>query len=72
MGDFAVKASSTAGAAHKVQAGIEREALEVLVQLGERQSDAEELIGKVMRNYDDIETTDALVQAVYRIKTGVR
>jgi len=72
MADFAVQASSTAGAAYKAQTEIEREALEVLIQLGERQNDAEELIGKAMRNYDNIKTTDALVQAVYRVKTGAR
>ena len=68
----AVKASSAASKAYKAQTEIEREALEVLVQLGERQNDAEELIGKAMRNYDNIKTTDALVQAVYRIKMGAR
>ena len=48
-----------------------REALEILLQLGERQTEAEELILRATQTFDDIATTDSLVQAVYRLKSGM-
>jgi len=70
MSDFALEAAR-AGVAHKPLSDIEREALEILLQLGERQSEAEELILRATQTFDDVPSTDALVQAVYRIKAGV-
>jgi holliday junction DNA helicase RuvA len=70
MGDFALEASR-AGVARKPLSNIEREALEILLQLGERQTEAEELILRATQKFDDIATTDLLVQAVYRLKTGM-
>ncbi len=51
-------------------AGIEREALEILLQLGEKRPDAENYIAAARRADNSIATTDALVQAVYRLKSG--
>jgi len=70
MGDFALEASR-AGVARKPLSDIEREALEILLQLGERQADAEELILRATQTFDEVNSTDELVQAVYRIKAGV-
>lgn len=70
--DFARASSQTAGVASTPLTDIEKEALEILLQLGERRTDAEDLIARVRQAYDDIETTDALIQAVYKFKTGVK
>ncbi len=70
MGDFALEAAR-AGVAHKPLSDIEREALEILLQLGERQTEAEELILRATQMFDEVQSTDTLVQAVYRIKAGV-
>jgi len=70
MSDFAL-ASARAGVAHKPLSDMEREALEILLQLGERQTEAEELILRATQTFDEVRSTDALVQAVYRLKAGV-
>ena len=70
MGDYALAETSGAHAEATPLSAIEREALEILLQLGERRAEAEELISAVAHTCDDIQTTDALVQAVYRMKSG--
>lgn len=73
MSDFAA-AGYVPGAAGPIQqtfSDIELEALEILLQLGERRADAEELIAKVRASSQGIQTTDALVQAVYKAKARV-
>ena len=70
VSDFALEAAHPAGRTRKPLTNIEREALEILLQLGERPADAEDLIARATATHDDIKTTDALVQAVYRIKAG--
>jgi Holliday junction DNA helicase RuvA len=70
VADFALEAAHPAGRARKQLTSIEREALEILLQLGERPADAEDLIARATAAHDDIKTTDALIQAVYRIKAG--
>lgn len=70
MSDFALEAAR-AGVARKPLSDMEREALEILLQLGERQTDAEELILRATQTFDEVRSTDALVQAVYRLKAGV-
>jgi len=67
---FALAASHIAEKGYKPMTSIEKEALEVLLQLGERRNEAEELIRQITRTNENINTTDALVQAVYRIKAG--
>jgi Holliday junction DNA helicase RuvA len=70
MGDFALEATRP-GVARKPLSGIEREALEILLQLGERQNEAEDLIVRATQTFDNVQSTDALIQAIYRIKAGV-
>lgn len=70
LASFALEATHRPGKAHKPKTNIEREALEILVQLGEPTTQAEELIERVMQSQQEIKSTDALVQAVYRSKTG--
>ena len=67
MEDFALAATTPATSPLST---IEQEALEILLQLGERRRDAEELIRQVSRSGAEIDSTDALVQAVYRSKAG--
>ena len=71
MGDFASAATGRAQKAARLLTDIEKESLEILLQLGERRNEAEELIERVTQNFTDITTTDALVQAVYRLKAGI-
>lgn len=61
-----------ATAEHRPLTPIEQEALEILLQLGEKAQEAEDLITLTLENHPDIQTTDALVQAVYRTKAGAR
>ena len=70
MSDFALEATHRAKLAKKPLSDIEREALEIMLQLGERPADAEELIARATQSFEGIKTTDALVQPVYRIKAG--
>ena len=70
MADFAVAATGAASATRKPLSPVETEALEILLQLGERANDAEELISRAIKTFAEPPTTDALVQAVYRLKTG--
>ena len=70
MTDYAIESSGRPGVAHKPFNDIQREALEILLQLGERPGEAEELISRISET-DNIQTTDALVQAVYRSKVGI-
>jgi Holliday junction DNA helicase RuvA len=70
MADFAMAATGTAAAARTPLTPIETEALEILLQLGERATDAEEFIARALNTFADPPTPAALVQAVYRLKTG--
>lgn len=70
VSDFALEAIHPASRAKKPLSNIEREALEILLQLGERPAEAEDLLSRALQNRPDINTTDTLVQAVYRLKAG--
>ena len=70
MEDFALGGATLSMTSKKPLTDIEREALEILLQLGERRSDAEELISRAAATFDEIKTTDTLVQAVYKLKSG--
>ena len=69
MDAFALHAARAA-APEKPMTAVEQEALEILLQLGEKRLEAEELIARTTDATPDIQTTDALVQAVYRMKAG--
>ena len=71
MEDFALGGATLSMTSKKPLTDIEREALEILLQLGERRSDAEELISRAAATFDEIKSTDTLVQAVYKLKSGV-
>ena len=70
MADFALEAAHKPGIARQPMTDIEREALEILLQLGEKRSEAEDFISRATSSDEEIKTTDALVQYVYRIKAG--
>ena len=70
MTDYALEAAHKVGFARKPMTDIEREALEILLQLGEKRSEAEDFITRATSSDEEIKTTDALVQYVYRIKAG--
>jgi Holliday junction DNA helicase RuvA len=72
LADFAAAASGRPGVERRPLLPIEQEALEILLQLGERRAEAEELIARALRADGALGTTDALVQAVYRLKAGAR
>lgn len=71
MGEYAVAATGRPTRATRPMTEIEKEALEILLQLGEKRAEAEELIERVMKSKEETATTDAVVQAVYRLKSGV-
>ncbi len=68
MAEFADAPSHTPGKAARIVSNIEREALEILIQLGEQAVNAQALIDKVLKTDPDITSTEQLVQAVYRMK----
>ena len=70
LSSFAQEASHKAGVAKRQFTDIEREALEILLQLGERRNEAEDFIARASKTFEEIKSTDALVQAVYRVKSG--
>ena len=49
---------------------FQQQALEVLLQLGEKRSEAEDLIGRALRVEPELNSTERLIQAAYRLKTG--
>ncbi len=67
---FAMAATSTglAGVAFKA---FQAEALEVLIAWGEKRSEAIELIELACKRHQDINTAEALVPLVYRLKQGI-
>jgi Holliday junction DNA helicase RuvA len=67
---FAMAAASTgpAGVAFKA---FQAEALEVLIAWGEKRSEAIELIELACKRHPDINTAEALVPLVYRLKQGI-
>ena len=71
MQDFATAPTSAAEPARQKLSSVEREALEILLQLGERPADAEALLRRASKTFEDAPSTDALVQAAYRLKTGL-
>ncbi|MBN2844246.1 MAG: hypothetical protein JXM68_14260, partial [Sedimentisphaerales bacterium] len=68
MAEFADMPSHAPSKAAKPLSNIEKEALEILMQLGESASVADMLIDKALKSDDSIVTTEQLVQAVYRLK----
>jgi Holliday junction DNA helicase RuvA len=69
---FASQATSQVGQATRTLNDVEREALEILLQLGEKRNEAQEWIERAAANLEEVDSTDVLVQAVYRLKAGGR
>ncbi|GAG16537.1 unnamed protein product, partial [marine sediment metagenome] len=69
MDEFALAAAGERGDASGWAQG-HSEALEILLQLGERRSDAQELIERVRQVDPQMLKAEAIVQAVYRLKAG--
>ena len=67
--EFALAAADQRGEASGWATG-HTEALEILLQLGERRSDAQELIERVRQVDPKMDKAEDIVQAVYRLKTG--
>jgi Holliday junction DNA helicase RuvA len=65
----AMPAAGAAGAAEKMSEAA-REAVTVLVQLGERRNDAVALVDRVLAVAPEASSTEAIIQAVYRLKGG--
>lgn len=68
VADFALAAAGRAQRAAKPFGEIETEALDILLQLGERRGDAEVLIERAAGSLGENKSTDAIIQAVYRLK----
>ena len=67
--EFALAAADQRGEASGWAQG-HTEALEILLQLGERRSDAQELIERVRQVDPKMDRAEEIVQAVYRLKAG--
>ena len=67
--EFALAAADRRGEASGWAEG-HTEALEILLQLGERRSDAQELIERVRQVDPTMDKAEEIVQAVYRLKSG--
>jgi Holliday junction DNA helicase RuvA len=71
LGDYAIGAESARSAAQTVFKPFQVEALEILVAWGEKRNEAIELIEMACRRHPDINSAEALVPLVYRLKQGV-
>ncbi len=69
MDEFALEAAAQRGDSSGWAQG-HSEALEILLQLGERRSDAQELIERVRQVDPKMDRPEEIVQAVYRLKAG--
>ncbi len=71
LGDFAIDAESGRAAAEAVYKPFQVEALEILIAWGERRNEVMELIELACQRHPDINSAEALVPLVYRLKQGV-
>lgn len=51
--------------------GAQRDALEILVSLGDARGDAEQWLARAAQLHRDVTTADEWIRAAYRVKTGV-
>jgi Holliday junction DNA helicase RuvA len=73
LGKFAFPgAGAAAGAARPALPQFAADALEVLVQLGERPGDAQEMIGRALKAKPNLSKTEDLLADVYRMRAGRR
>jgi len=71
LGDYAIGAEPGLSAAQTVFKPFQVEALEILVAWGEKRNEAIELIEMACRRHPDINSAEALVPLVYRLKQGI-
>ncbi len=71
LGDYAIGAEPGRSAAQTVFKPFQVEALEILVAWGEKRNEAIELIEMACRRHPDINSAEALVPLVYRLKQGI-
>jgi Holliday junction DNA helicase RuvA len=73
VGDFAVgqSAEGTPPAASVTWTNAQRDAMQVMIALGERQADAERWLERAMQLYPDTATADEWVRVAYRIRSGM-
>jgi Holliday junction DNA helicase RuvA len=71
LGDFAIGAEPGRAAAEAVYKPFQIEALEILIAWGEKRNEAIELIVLASQKHPDINSAEALVPLVYRLKQGV-
>jgi Holliday junction DNA helicase RuvA len=70
LGSFAAGAEALRPS-QEAFAGFQREALEILIAWGEKRAEAVELIELARRRHPEVDTAEALVPLVYRLKQGV-
>ena len=68
MSEFVLEAAVGTGQVKRALSRVEHEAMEILLQLGERRSEAEELLRLAVGRLGEVNSTDTLVQAAYRLK----
>ena len=71
LGTFAVGAEPGQAAAKAISKPFQIEALEILIAWGERRNEAMELIELACQRHPDINSAEALVPLVYRLKQGI-
>jgi len=71
LGDFAIGAESGTAGAEAVYKPFQIEALEILIAWGERRNEVMELIELACQRHPDINSAEALVPLVYRLKQGI-
>jgi len=71
LGDFAIGAESGRAGAEAVYKPFQVEALEILIAWGERRNEVMELIELACQRHPDINSAEALVPLVYRLKQGI-
>ena len=70
LSDFAAAPTARPRQVSTPATDAQHEALEILLQLGERRSEAEELLDRAADTFADPPTTDQLVAAAYKLKAG--
>ncbi len=68
---FAFGAAPTAAASQTRLKSFQAEAIEILVAWGEKRNEAIELVELASQKHPDIDTAEALVPLIYRLKQGI-
>ena len=71
LGDYAIGAESAQAGTQAVFKPFQIEALEILIAWGEKRNESIELVDMACRKHPDINSAEALVPLVYRLKQGI-